>query len=381
MKIETFHMERWQSAFEHNVEFNLSESGVQPLRLDELICDSSQTSELLNQELSYTQTNGTQELREVIAAQYPGTSPDNVLVTNGGAEANFLAIWHLLDSSDEAIVMAPNYPQIYSLAHASAGNVHKWWLRETHVGNKRRWRVDLDELHKLITPRTKMIAICNPNNPTGSRLDESTLKSICEIAEKHGTWILSDEIYRGAERDNQKTPSVWGQYERVIVTSGFSKAYGLPGLRIGWIITSASEIDTLWAYHDYTTIAPGALNDYLATRALSPQMHEAILARTQKILKHNYPIVREWVSSLNGILEHIPPEAGAIAYLRYKLPDNSTELANKLREQHSVLIVPGDHFGMDGYFRIGYGANAEVLKLGLERLGKLVKALATDAAS
>ena len=144
MKIETFHMERWQSAFEHNVEFNLSESGVQPLRLDELICDPSQTSKLLNQELSYTQTNGTQELREVIAAQYPGTSPDNVLVTNGGAEANFLAIWHLLDSSDEAIVMAPNYPQIYSLAHASAGNVHKWWLRETHVGNKRRWRVDLD---------------------------------------------------------------------------------------------------------------------------------------------------------------------------------------------------------------------------------------------
>ncbi len=379
MKIEPFALERWQSTFEHQVAFNLSESGVHPLRLDELIGDPEQMNRLLAQELGYTQTNGTPELRATIAAHYPGASLDHVLVTNGGAEANFLAAWHLLDAGDEVVVMVPNYAQLRGLARASTASVREWWLRETQVDGERRWRGDLDELRELVTPRTKMIAICNPNNPTGARLGTSDLDAICEIAGRYGAWVLSDEIYRGAERDGRETPSAWGRYERVLVTSGLSKGYGLPGLRIGWVVAPPADTDALWSYHDYTTIAPGALSDRLATRALAPPMRDVILARTRAIIGHNYPTVESWISSLDGMLDHIPPEAGAIAWVRYRLPLGSTELATMLRETYSVLIVPGDHFGMDGYLRIGYGSGPEVLEAGLGRIDDLFGALVANA--
>jgi aspartate/methionine/tyrosine aminotransferase len=365
MKIEPFLMERMQSTYEHHVEINLSESGVHPLTVGELLEGAPERETLFSRLLCYTQTNGTPALRAEIAAMYPGATIEQVEVTNGGAEANFVVCWSLLDRDDEVVMMVPNYMQAWGLTRAFAGRVHPWPLRE---GPGPRWQPDLDALGGLLTPRTKLIAICNPNNPTGARLTAQELDAIGRVADRYGAWVLADEIYRGAELDGRDTPSMWGRADRVIVTSGLSKAYGLPGLRIGWVVAPPATAETLWSYHDYTTIAPTALSDALATVALAPARRARLLERTRAILRANYPVVASWLDSRRRAFSYIPPEAGAIIYVRYHKGMNSTELTTKLREEKSVLIVPGDHFGMDGYLRIGFGSDLAMLREGLSRL-------------
>ena len=376
MRIEQFAMERMQSTWENRVEINLSESGVHPLRVQEL-CDSDALRDLLlGQELVYTQSNGTRELRALVASMYPGTSEDHVEITNGGSEANYVTLWNLVEPGDEVVVMVPNYMQAWGLARGFGGAAKPWPLREIRDGTRVRWSVDLDELRTLVGPKTKLVLICNPNNPTGARLTEADLDGICGVAARHGAWVLADEIYRGAELDGRETPSVWGRYERAIVTSGLSKAYGLPGLRIGWVTAPPELIASLWSYHDYTTIAPGAMSDLLARVALEPSRRSRILGRTRAILQANYPVVHNWLQSFGDQFRHAPPEAGAIVYVAYNHPINSTELIVKLRDTHSVLIVPGDHFHMDGYFRLGFGSQTDYLKEGLRRVNLLLESLA-----
>jgi aspartate/methionine/tyrosine aminotransferase len=176
-----------------------------------------------------------------------------------------------------------------------------------------------------------------------------------------------------------ETPSVWGRYDRALVTSGLSKAYGLPGLRIGWVVGPPDLVEDLWAVHDYTTIAPGAVNDRLARIALAPARRERLLARTRGIIAANYPIVKRWIDRRGPALAHVRPEAGAIVFVRYRHAINSTALIERLRDEQSLLIVPGDHFDMDGYMRIGFGSDPEHLAGGLERLAELLDALPVDA--
>src|SRR5262245_40222311 len=223
MKLEQFAMERMQSTYENLVEFNLSESGVQPLRLAELVDDEAARDALMTEALKYTQSNGTVPLRSEIAALYAGADIDHIQVTNGGSEANYISTWRLVDSGDEVVLMVPNYMQTWGLARAFGGIVREWPLVNSG-GASPRWRVNLDSLSSLATSRTKLIIICNPNNPTGARFEAADLDAIAAIAARHGTWILSDEIYRGAELDGRETPSMWGRSDRVIVTSGLSKA-------------------------------------------------------------------------------------------------------------------------------------------------------------
>jgi aspartate/methionine/tyrosine aminotransferase len=377
MKIDVFAMERMQSTWENLVEFNLSESGVHPMRVADLFDTDAERETFLQQEICYTQSNGTVELRAAIAAFYPGTTVDHVEVTNGGSEANFVVCWKLLEQGDEVVMMVPNYGQTLGLAKAFAGTMHDWPLVADY--REGRWRPDLDRLASLVNARTKLIVICNPNNPTGARIRASELDAIAAIAARHGSWILSDEIYRGAEIDGQETPSIWGRYERAIVTSGLSKAYGLPGLRIGWIVGPPPFIASAWSYHDYTSIAPGALSDHLARVALAPARRAKILNRTRSIIRANLPVMTDWLSSHGEQFQYLAPEAGAIIYVHYGLPVNSTTLANRLREEKSVLIVPGDHFGMDGYLRIGTGSETGYLRTGLDRLRELLTELAAGA--
>jgi len=369
MRVEPFDMERLQSTYENEVEFNLSESGVHPLRLGELVHDNGSRNALLAESLRYTQTNGTPPLRALIASMYPAATADHVQVTNGGSEANYLATWKLVEPGDEVVAMSPNYRQTWSLARAFGAAVTEWPLEN----DGSRWRVDTAALERLVSPRTRLIIICNPNNPTGARFLDPDLDRIAAIAGRHGSWILSDEIYRGAERDGRETPTMWGRYGRVMVTSGLSKAYGLPGLRIGWVVAAPEVVESLWAYHDYTTIAPGALNDALARRALEPLRREAILARTRGILNQNFPIVASWLDAHGGLFSYVPPDAGAIVYTRYHHGINSTDLVTRMRQDYSVLVVPGDHFGMDGFLRLGFGDQPEYLCAALERLGAAIK--------
>jgi aspartate/methionine/tyrosine aminotransferase len=376
MKLEQFAMERMQSTYENLVEFNLSESGVHPLTPRELIEDTAGLDGLLDQPLVYSQSNGTVELRRAIAAIYPGAGVDHVEVTNGGSEANFITTFNLVEPGDEVVMLVPNYMQTWGLARAFGGTIREWRLVEDRAAGK--WRADLNALEQLVSARTKMIVICNPNNPTGARLTASDLDAIATIADRHGAWILSDEVYRGAEIDGHETASMWGRSERAIVTSGLSKAYGLPGLRIGWIVAPPSLIAGMWSYHDYVTICPGALSDRLARVALQPERRARLFERTRGILRRNLPLMEAWLSDAGGF-QWITPEAGAIVYVRYDHGINSTTLVNRLREEKSVLIVPGDHFGMDGYLRLGFGESPEYNRAGLDRVKELLSSLPAAA--
>src|SRR5437773_7250746 len=164
MKLEPFAMERMQSTYENQVDFNLSESGVHPLRLGELVDDTASRDALLAEGLRYTQSNGTVPLRASIAALYAGATPNHIQVTNGGSEANYITTWNLVEPGDEVVLMVPNYMQTWGLARAFGGAIKEWPL--TLEGSPR-WRVDIDALERALSPRTKLIIICNPNNPTG----------------------------------------------------------------------------------------------------------------------------------------------------------------------------------------------------------------------
>ena len=374
MKLPPFAMERLQSVWENRVAWNVSESGVHPLRVEELAETPEDRAALLEQPLGYPQTNGTIELREVIAGLYDGATAAHVQVTNGGAEANCIALWHLVEPGDEVVLMAPNYMQAAGLLQALGASVRVWRLASIDGDGRTpaRWRADLDALRALVSGRTKAIFICNPNNPTGARLPADDVEAICRIAAQTNAWIVSDEIYRGAEPDGADTPTVWGRYERTLVTSGLSKAYGLPGLRIGWVVGPPATIEALWAVHDYTTIAPGAASDRLARIALTAGRRDRILARTRGIIASNYAILRRWIAQREPALWHAEPEAGAIAFLRYAHRIGSTALAERLRDERSVLVVPGDHFGMDGYVRIGFGGEPHALSMALGHIGEVL---------
>ena len=372
VKLEQFAMERMQSTWENLVEFNLSESGVHPLTSRQLLGDDA-LDIVLDQPLVYSQSNGTPELRTKIADLYPGATLDHVQVTNGGSEANYLAVWRLIEPGDEVAMLVPNYMQTWGLVRAFGGTVREWPLVEDRDAG--RWRPDLDQLARVVTERTRAIIICTPNNPTGARLTAGELDQIAAIAAGHGSWIISDEVYRGAELEADDSPSMWGRGERVIVTSGLSKAYGLPGLRIGWIVAPPELVASTWSYHDYTTIAPGALSDRLARVALSPDKRASLLERTRGILRANLPLIEAWLSDHNPAFSWIVPEAGAIIYVRYNYRINSTELVTRLRDEKNVLVVPGDHFGMDGYLRLGYGERPDYLRQGLDRVHALLSTL------
>jgi aspartate/methionine/tyrosine aminotransferase len=366
MKIPRFELERWQSVWENRVELNIAESGVLPLSPGELLESETERAALLEMPQGYPPTLGSEELRGRIAALYPGARPENVLATSGTAEANFLVTWLGVEPGDEVVFMQPNYMQVGLLAAGLGAGVKPLWLRE-----ELNWAPDLEELKRLVTPRTRLIAICNPNNPTGAVLSEAAMAEIVAVAARVGAWLLADEVYRGAEHDGGLTPTFWGRYERVLCTAGLSKAYGLPGLRMGWIVGEPATIERLWSYHDYTAISVSALSDRLAAAALEPVRREKILARTRRLLREHYPIVRDWVAKHPERLTHVAPRAGAIACVG--MPGVSTaEFCEELRDRHSVLLVPGEQFALPGYVRVGFGYEGEKLRAALERVDALL---------
>ncbi len=371
MKIGPFEMERWQSTWENRVRYNLSESGVHPMTVAELLeIAGLEPAVVLDQRLVYSQSNGTDELREAIAALYPGATPAQVLVTNGGSEANYTTTWSLLEPDDVIVMQRPNYMQAWGVAEAFGREV-----RGFHLVEERGWRPDLDELNDRADGAVKLIIVTNPNNPTGAILADDEIDRIVAAADRVGAWILADEIYAGAELDGVRSPTFWGRYDRVVITSGLSKAYGLPGLRLGWAVGPADFIERLWSYKDYTSIAPGTLSDLLARAALRPQTRHRIEERTRDILRRNLRLLADWLSERSDIFRFHEPRAGAICYTRYELDINSSALARRLKDEGNVLVVPGDHFHMDGYLRIGYGAPTHELGEALDRVETVLRSL------
>ncbi len=370
-QFQPFDMERMMSKWENVVEYNLSESGVHPVKLTELVDDPALVEELLATELNYPQANGLVELRENIAALYPGASPDNILVTVGCAEANYITLHTLLAPGDEMVMMLPNYMQIWGIAHNYGVQVKSFHLKE-----ERGWAPDLDELNEVVSPRTKLIAVCNPNNPTGYILTQQEMDAVVAAAERVGAWLLADEVYSGAEHlTDTETPSFWGRYDRVLAMNSLSKAYGLPGLRIGWVVGPADTVDQIWARHEYTTISTTVLSNKLASHALSPQVRPRLIQRTRDYIRRGYPILDGWLEGHEGLFTLVPPQAAAIAFVRYHMDINSTEFVNRLMREKSALVVPGDHFGLDHSLRISYGLSPDYLTAGLDRIHDLIAEL------
>jgi aspartate/methionine/tyrosine aminotransferase len=372
MRLERFELERIQSENEHHVEYNLSESGVEPMHIRDLLNTQELKDHLLDMQLGYSQTNGTVALREAISYHYPGTTADHISATTGGAEANFLVTWWLRKENpdrDELAFLVPNYMQIGGIWKNLGGKVIPFKLEM----NDGQWVPDLEGLKAVVSKKTAAIAICTPNNPTGKILSEDDLKAIVNIAGEHGAWVVSDEIYRGAELQEGKAPSVHGLSDKVLITSSLSKAYGLPGLRLGWVVcpTPQTAIE-LWTYSDYTTICPAKASDWLATLALSPDIQTKIETRTRKVVRENWVIMEKWIASHSDLLKTIAPEAAAICFIKLKDGINSLDFTVKLMEEKSVLISPGEHFEMPGYLRIGFGTEREYLEPALERIGELL---------
>lgn len=366
MPFVPFDLERWQSTWENRVRFNLSESGVHPLSVRELIeLAGASADPLLDVRLGYSQSNGTDALRARIAALYPGASPEQVLVTTGSAEANYVAALGLIEPGDSVAMLLPNYLQLWGHTQNLGAQVRGFRLHED-----RGWAPDPDEIRAAIAPGTKLVVVTNPHNPTGSILAEPMRRAILERTAKVGAWLLADEVYIGAERDGQTTQSFWGSYDRLVCVSGLSKAYGLPGLRIGWLVAPPQLVADAWAHHDYTTIGPSGATDHLAAVALEPAVRERLLARTRGILRTNYPIFETWLRGFGETFSWIAPRAGAICFTRYRPTLNGDDLVERVRASESVLLVPGEHFGMPGYLRFGFGNEG----------GELGQALAAAAA-
>jgi aspartate/methionine/tyrosine aminotransferase len=323
VKFPIFELERVQSLYENTVDCNLTESGFHPFTLGELLTPD-QLAELHDTVLGYGQTNGSVALRERIAALYTELNADNVLVTNGSSEANFVVCHTLLEPGDEVVMMVPNYMQIWGIAEEMGAVPIAFHLREEDG-----WAPDLDELRRVVGERTRLITVCNPNNPTGHTLAMDDMREIVATAERVGAWVHADEVYRGAELDGVEIESFVGLGDRVIATGGLSKAYALPGLRLGWLAGPAETIATSWAYRDYT--------------------------------------------SISELLRFIPPKAGGMAFMHYDLDINSSELSDWLRTEYSVFILAGDCYGMDHYFRIGIGTERTALHAGLERVSSALK--------
>jgi len=368
-EFQPFEHEVMASQNEKAVEYNLSESGVHPLQLRELLAENPGYIEtLLETEIDYAHANGNPELRENIAALYTGCTPSNVLVTVGAIEANYNSIHALLQPGDEMAIMLPNYMQIWGIAKNLGLKINAF-----HLCKDKDWQLDLDEFKQAVTPETKLIAVCNPNNPTGYILTPEEMKAIINEAEKVGAWILADEVYAGAERiADEETPSFYGRYDKVIAVGSMSKAYGLPGLRLGWAVAPPETIDEIWRRHEYTTLSTSIFSNKLAELALSPDVRPRIIQRTRNYIRRGFPVLQQWIDQQKGTFRVVPPQAAAIAFVGYELDVNSTELADKLIREKSVLIVPGDHLGMDKFIRISFGLPKDYLTEGLKRIHQLV---------
>jgi aspartate/methionine/tyrosine aminotransferase len=323
VSIDLFETERMQSTWGNIVEWDMSESGVRPVSPREMAEMGLDLDALLDMPLGYSQSNGTIALRESLAGQYPGATPDHIEVTNGTSEASYLLGLTLLRDGDEVTFEVPNYMQYGGRPKSFDARTRRFRLRIEHNREP-----DWDEFDRAVTPKTRLIYLSNPNHPSGSVLSKASLERIVRRVNSVGVYRLADEVYLRAEIHRERTRSFWGTSDRVIVTSGLSKAYGIPGVRIGWMVGPKDVIGKCWGQNDYLTIGPNKISDAVARVAVRADNREKLYARTHAILQHNLPIMREWAESFAGFLTCCEPQAGALCPVEYHSPTPSYELCD-----------------------------------------------------
>jgi aspartate/methionine/tyrosine aminotransferase len=371
MKIEPFLLERWMTRHETHVRFDIAESGILPLSTHDLLqfepeaARAATLDALLHLPLGYSEARGTVALRSALASTYADVSPDQILVTTGAIEANFLLFNELLNPGDHMIAPFPAYQQLYSVPRAIGCDVSLW-----HVGPETAYQYDVDALERLVTPKTRLIVVNTPHNPTGAMLSPADAARVYALADSVGAWVLGDEAYRWLsvpDGDPFAAPVV-DMGPRGISVGTLSKPYGLPGLRIGWMAGPEDIIQRCWGMRDYITLSPGKLNDSLACLGL--KHHDRILARNREIIVANLAAATTWIDSWKDVLSWTPPRGGLLALLKYDLPVDSLTLADALATEHSVMLAPGSAFGYEHHLRLGIGQRPDLFAAGLVEASK-----------
>ncbi|MEV4063972.1 aminotransferase class I/II-fold pyridoxal phosphate-dependent enzyme [Nonomuraea dietziae] len=371
MAFQTFELENWQSDYEQTVRFNLADSTVDPVTVTDLIEGGQDVERIMSLPLYYPEVNGERALRGLVAGLYDGIGSDDVLVTVGASEANAAIVDALCRPGDRVVVMEPGYRQVWGLALNRGCE-----LVAFELDAERGWAPDLEQLRRVATPGTRLIYVCNPNNPTGYILTEEEMAEIVGIAEDCGAWLVADEVYRGSERlTDRETPSFVGMTDRVIGVGSLSKSYGLSGLRIGWAVCRHPELAHLWRRHEYFAIATGRLDNHLAECALRASTRERLFERNRTCVRRGYELFSSWLEGQDGRLTALAPMASALAFVRYECDLPSIEVGDLFRRKASVLVAPGVFFGREGWFRINIGMDTGYLSQALDALSPVVAEL------
>ncbi|MDO6797140.1 aminotransferase [Shimia thalassica] len=365
MEIEPFGVEIWMNEWENHCAFNLAETCVESITIDELLRlagrNTGDLSDLLPMKMTYGAIEGSTRLRSAIAALYGDQTVENITVTHGTIAANMLIHKTLVGRGDRVVSIVPTYQQHYAIPSSIGADVQKLVLEEANA-----FLPDMDDLRRLVVPGTKLITLTNPNNPTGALIERPMLEEIAEIARSVGAYVLCDEVYRGTNQTGSgMTEAMADIYEKGISTAGMSKAYSLAGLRLGWIVAPPEVTAQVLVHRDYDTISVGMINDHFASIALEAK--DKLLARSQRITRGNLALLEAWIETEPRV-SWIKPRSGTTAMLKLDVSVTARAFCVGLLEETGVMLTPGDVFDMEGYVRIGYANNPEILKAGLEKM-------------
>lgn len=372
MKIKEFGVEIWMNYYETKCQYNLAETCVESLTIEELLEMAGKKTtildELLPLKMTYGAIEGSDRIRNNVAALYSKQSKTNVTITHGAIGANALVHETLVEPGDHVISVSPTYQQHYSIPESYGADVSILRLRQENA-----FLPDLNELRGMLRPNTKLIVINNPNNPTGSLMDRQLLEQIVEIARSVNAYLLCDEVYRGINQEGEGfTESIADLYEKGISTASMSKAFSLAGLRLGWIVGPEELIHKVSIHRDYNTISVGMLDDHFASIALENK--DKILARNRAITRTNVDMLDAWIAKEPKV-SWVKPQSGTVALLKIETALSSRDLCVRILDETGVMFTPGSALDIEGYIRIGFGNNTDVIKAGLEKMSQFLKDL------
>ncbi len=352
MRPATFRLERYFAAREFSAPYLLSGSDCETLSVAELLAltpgpEAAQRLQALR--LGYTESSGDPTLRAAVAALYEAVPAAGVLVHAGAQEGVFTLVNAVLGPGDHAIVQWPCYQSLFELPRAAGAEVSAW------RADPATWAPDPDDLKRLIRPNTRLLIINSPHNPTGYHFDPPAFDAVVGFARRHGLAVLSDEVYRGLEyAPADRLPAMCDAYERGVSLGVLSKAYGLAGLRIGWLASrDAAMLSAVAEIKDYTTICNSAPSELLATVALSAG--RAILERNRALVVGNLALLREFFARRSALLRWVPPRAGSVTFPTLLAGDVDAFCTHVL-DRSGVLLLPGTVFDpASREVRIGFG--------------------------
>jgi len=352
MKIKPFKLERYYALHELTAKYSICNSDSEAMTIGEVLAlEEGATDQFHNHWLGYTETLGHPELRRDIATIYTHTTPDNLMVFTGAQEPIFLFSQAVLQATDEVIVQTPCYQSLQSIPASIGCKVHPWNIR--YENNTAHY--DLSELAQLITDKTKVLYLNAPHNPTGYLFTKEEQQTIIELARKNNILIFADEVYRELEHDPKyKIPAFADVYENAVSLGVMSKSYGLPGLRIGWLATkNKSVLDQIAILKDYTTICNAAPSEFLAGVAL--RNRQVILDRNLQIVKNNLVHYDHFFEKYGDLFSWYKPHAGPVAFAKMHFSTDDMAFAERALQERKVLILPGEIYDYNGFFRIGLG--------------------------